>query len=88
MLSKKSKMFLIAIIIFTGVIVTTSIFFRNKSHAGLWTKAVVKLYSNGQVSNTWEATDLGKIDGNSIIFTIADDKQIRICGTYSVEIIK
>ena len=84
----KLKIFLIGMLIFTGAIITTSNLFLKKSHADLWTKAVVKLYSNGQVVNTWQATDLGTIDGNSIIFTITDNKKLRISGTYSVEIIK
>lgn len=50
--------------------------------------AIVKLYSAGNVVATWEASSLGYCDGNSFVFNVGlapNVRQVRICGTYSVE---
>jgi hypothetical protein len=54
-------------------------------------KAIVKLYSGDKVVGTWEAISLGSPDGESLVFTIGSSsfpKQVRISGTYSVEVVK
>ncbi len=85
-MAQKSK----GILLVTLVVIAVSALFSivllmRKSHAGIWKQAIVKLYSDGQVVGTWEAVDLGKVEGNSLVFTIQDNKKVRICGTYSVE---
>jgi hypothetical protein len=50
----------------------------------------VKMYSGEKVIATWTARDFGRIDGETLIFTIGGDfepviRQVRISGTYTVE---
>jgi hypothetical protein len=49
-----------------------------------WT---VRLYSGGEVVGTWEALDLGRVEGESLVFPVEDGvgtRQVRIAGTWSV----
>jgi hypothetical protein len=49
---------------------------------------VIKLYSGDKVVATWEARDFGRVDGESLAFSVGSDiypRQVRINGTYSVE---
>ena len=51
-------------------------------------RAIVKLYSGGQLVATWDATSIGHMDGNTLLFAIGtapSSTQVRISGTFSVE---
>ncbi len=90
---KQKRLISIILIVFVMsciVTVSTTVLFVNSSQAGMFSKTVVKLYSNGQVVGTWEAADIGKVDGSSLVFSIKSDKstKVRICGTYSIETMK
>ncbi len=52
------------------------------------TKAVVTVYSNGTVVETYEAIDEGRMDGDCYVFHVhrgVDEPEVRVCGTFSVE---
>ena len=82
------RLLFISSLMITVTIIAVSLIFLKDSQAGPWKKAVVKLYSNGQVVGKWEALDSGTIESNSIMFTIDRGRVVRINGTYSVETIK
>jgi hypothetical protein len=49
---------------------------------------VVKLYSGTSAVATWDALDFGRLDGETLIFTVGDrnfPRKVRISGTYIVE---
>ena len=82
------KIFLITLIVIATTTIATNLLTLKVSQADTWKKAVVKLYSSGQVVGTWEALDVGTVEGDSLVFTIDRGKTVRISGTYSVETIK
>jgi hypothetical protein len=48
----------------------------------------VKLYSGDKVIASWDARELGRVDGESLTFSVGSDlnpRYVRISGTYSVE---
>ena len=48
----------------------------------------VKLYSGDKVVGTWQALDWGKIDDQTLVFSVGDvryPRRVRIVGTFSVE---
>ena len=81
----KKKSILILILLLFGI----AIYAYNQASARSITKHyVVKLYSAGNTVATWEALDLGQVDGQTAIFTVGDDlirRQVRISGTFSIE---
>ena len=61
---------------------------RSTSQQALKRTYTIKLYSGGNVVATWIARDFGRIDDQTLIFTIGDNfrpRTVRITGTYSVE---
>ena len=49
---------------------------------------LIKLYEGGKVIGTWTALDAGKVDAQSLTFTINNEVSpytVRIQGTYTVE---
>jgi hypothetical protein len=58
------------------------------SEADLGEKALVKLYDDGKVIGQWTASNLGRMDEGSFVFTVKEgvrDLRVRIHGTFSVE---
>lgn len=48
----------------------------------------VKLFTGNSTVTTWEALDFGRLDGETLIFTVGDrnfPRRVRISGTFSVE---
>ena len=84
---KPIRIVLVSLILIAISSACLTLCFVKDSQAGLFSNATVKLYSNGQVVGTWVAVDIGKVQGNSLVFTLNNDKdkEIRICGTYSIE---
>ncbi|HWP83024.1 MAG TPA: hypothetical protein VNN76_10260 [Bacteroidota bacterium] len=53
------------------------------------TMTTVKLYSGDKLVATWENASLGTVEGNTYVFTLRHQgRQVRICGTYSVEVVR
>jgi hypothetical protein len=58
------------------------------AYAGIQTKEIVKLYSDGKLVDTWEAIEPGRMEGPCYVFKIrkgAFKPKVRVCGTFSVE---
>lgn len=65
------------------VFLTTRTTSQNKSK-----RYIVKLYSGDKVMVSWEARDIGRVEGESLVFSVGKDNnsgKVRISGTYSVE---
>jgi hypothetical protein len=61
----------------------------SRAAAGPFDKAVVRLYSNGQVVGEWEAVGPGKVQDGTLVFPVRQgvrDLEVRIRGTYSFEV--
>lgn len=51
--------------------------------------ATVKLYSGGVLIATWENARPGYLEGTSYVFRVgAQNREVRISGTYSVEVVR
>jgi hypothetical protein len=74
----------------TVALVLLSVFvFSERSSAQLGEATTVKLYSGNQLVATWENAHKGRVEGTTYVFTIPpQDKEVRISGTYSVEVIR
>jgi hypothetical protein len=52
-------------------------------------KAIVRLYSDGEVVGQWEAVGPGRTEGSTFVFPIrrgVKDLEVRINGTFSFEV--
>jgi hypothetical protein len=71
------------LLISLSVFLTTRTTSQNKSK-----RYIVKLYSGDKVMVSWDARDIGRVEGESLVFSVGKDNnsgKVRICGTYSVE---
>jgi hypothetical protein len=51
--------------------------------------AKVRLYSDGQVVGEWEAQGEGRVEGDTLVFSVrkgTQDLEVRIRGTFSYEV--
>jgi len=55
--------------------IATSLLTLKDSQADIWAKAVVKLYSNGQVAGTWEAIDTGPLKATASSLHLIEARQ-------------
>jgi len=79
------KIILASILIFAAL---TFVLITHSKSQSLSSRYLVKLYSGDKVVATWEAKEIGKIEGQSLIFTSGSDlnpKMVRIQGSFSVE---
>jgi hypothetical protein len=59
------------------------------SHAQISGTTVVKLYSGDKLVATWENALPGSVVGNAYVFRHGTfEREVRISGTYSVEVVK
>ncbi len=78
-------------VIFIIIVVSLSVFFYTKSSSQSISRYfIVKLYSGEKVIGTWRSIELGRIDGQTLTFTVKGDfdteaRQVRIQGNYTVE---
>ena len=82
---RKVSMFLLGSVAIT---LASFLFLGGNTPQNFDKKAVVKLYSGDKLVATWDATSVGKVDGNTYVFTTDTPPrptQVRISGTYSVE---
>lgn len=70
-------------------LVAASFFFDTGSvHAQTEDRWVVRLYDGGKVVGTWEALGPGRMDGDSLLFTVEQGvraREVRVAGTWSLE---
>ena len=62
--------------------------FTKPASPGIEKHYKVMLYSAGKVLGTWEAPDIGIVEGQSLTFSVGNEifaRQVRISGTYTVE---
>ena len=86
-ISKKILIIAFAVIVFSTI---TVLVLPEKGRSQTRVVAVVKLYSGGEVVGKWDAISIGKVEGDTYVFTTAHgvkEPQIRIRGAYSVETI-
>ncbi len=58
------------------------------SDASVTTVEIVKVYSEGKLIATYEASEKGQMDGDCYVFKIrkgARNLNVRVCGTFIVE---
>lgn len=80
----------VKIIILVGILILSfTVFLTTRTTSQSFTKRyIVKLYSGEKVIASWEAHEPGRVEGESLAFSTGSDlhpRQVRICGTYSVE---
>ncbi|MDD8017577.1 MAG: hypothetical protein PHP42_04330 [Bacteroidota bacterium] len=78
------------LIVVVCLLVAISIFFSTMTTSqGLSKVYTVKLYSaSGQIIGTWESRELGRVDGQTLTFSVGNDlspRSVRISGTFSIE---
>jgi len=57
-------------------------------YSGVFSSAVVKLYSDGKLVATYQAKSGGKLIGSCYVFSSKSNihkKKITVCGTFSIE---
>lgn len=87
MRSKKMSMFAAGFVVI-AIILAVSIL-PAKSSAQFPKETTVKLYCGDKLVASWENAREGRVEGNTYVFTMPpENKEVRISGTYSVEVIR
>jgi uncharacterized membrane protein len=81
------KFIIISILVVVGL---ATISYTKLSSRSFDKRYSVKLYAGDKVVATWDAKNIGTIEGTTLTFSVGSDmdinaRQVRICGTYSVE---
>jgi hypothetical protein len=86
---RRNKVLLLVLCTCLAGVVCTFLFLPAKSNAQTGDVLTVKLYSGEKLVATWDNARNGRVDGNTYIFSMApQDKEVRISGTYSVEVVR
>ncbi len=83
----KFKFIIISILVVVGL---ATISYTRLSSRSFDKRYLIKLYAGDKVVATWNANNIGTIEGTTLTFIVGSDmdvntRQVRICGTYSVE---
>jgi hypothetical protein len=83
----KFKVILILVLVAAGLVTMS---YSKLSTRGFDKRYSVKLYAGDKVAATWDARNIGTIDGTTLTFSVGNEmdsntRQVRISGTYSVE---
>ncbi len=88
MRSTKTRLLILAVILLAVLSILVVCPERSKAQYG-GDETIVKLYSGNNLVATWDNANKGRVDGNTYVFTIRpENKEVRISGTYSVEVIR
>lgn len=78
-------------VVFTVIFISLiALFYTRSSSQSMTRYYIVKLYAGDKVAGTWRSVELGRIDGQTLTFTVKGDfdingRQVRIQGNYTVE---
>jgi hypothetical protein len=83
----KFKFIVILILVVAGLAIIS---YTKLSSRSFDKRYSIKLYAGDKVVATWNAKNIGTIEGTTLTFVVGSDmdvntRQVRICGTYSVE---